>query len=142
MRLGIFGGSFDPPHLGHVTVTSTVTALSNLDELLVVPCFEHALGKVMSSFDHRVAMCELAFAEIPRTRVTELERSLGGTSFTLRTLQHLASTRPEASLCLVVGADAMVDRDSWHRFEEIERTAEVIVFGRHGSVTHIRRAVT
>jgi nicotinate-nucleotide adenylyltransferase len=133
VRLGVFGGSFDPPHVGHVAVCAMTLALVEVDELLVVPCFEHALGKgISASFDHRLAMCERAISDLQRTGVTDVERTLGGTSFTLRTLEHLAASHPGATLCLVVGADALRDRGSWHRFDEIERLADVVVFGRVG----------
>lgn len=133
MRLAVFGGSFDPPHVGHVAVAAMTLALTDADELLVVPCFEHAFGKPTATpFSHRLAMCRAAFADLRRTTVSDLEATLGGTSYTLRTLEHLAKERPGVALSLVVGADAMRDRRSWHRFDAIEAMADLVVFARAG----------
>lgn len=130
--VGVFGGSFDPPHAGHVALCSMAVDLAGLDELLVVPCYRHAFGKRLTEFAHRMAMCVLAFGAIERVRVSDLEARLGGTSFTLRTLERVALERPGARLRLVLGADALREKASWHRFDEIQRLAELVVFGREG----------
>lgn len=132
MKIGVFGGSFDPPHLSHVAICSFSLALTDIDEIVVVPCFEHALAKDLTAFDHRLRMCELAFSDLRRTTVSGVERELGGTSFTLRTLEHLSKSYREAELALIVGADAIRDRGSWYRFEEIQELAQLITFARHG----------
>lgn len=132
MKLGVFGGSFDPPHLSHVAVCAFTLALTDVDEVLVVPCFEHAFAKDLSRFKHRLRMCELAFGDLRRTVVSDVERSLGGTSFTQRTLEHLAAERPGVELALVVGADALRDRRTWYRFDRIQELAGIIAVGREG----------
>jgi len=67
--LGVFGGSFDPPHVAHVLAASYALAVGNFERLLAVPVYRHAFDKKLASFEHRVAMCELAFAELPRVEV-------------------------------------------------------------------------
>jgi len=103
-----------------------------VDRVLVVPCFEHALSKDLTPFEHRLRMCELAFADLRRTVVSDVERALGGTSFTLRTLEALAAEQPGVELALVVGADAVRDRRSWYRFDRIQELASIVAFGRDG----------
>ncbi len=132
MKIGIFGGSFDPPHLSHLSVCAFALSLTDIDEVWVVPVFEHAFGKSMASFEHRARMCELAFRDLRRTRVSDIERRIGGTSYTVRTLERVAAERPEASLALITGADAVRDRRSWHRFDRVTQLAELVVFGRQG----------
>jgi nicotinate-nucleotide adenylyltransferase len=132
VRIGVFGGSFDPPHLSHVAICAWTLALTDVREVLVVPCGEHAFGKPLSGFDHRLRMCELAFADLGRTRVTDVERRLGGTSYTVATLEHLARKNPGSRLTLVVGADALRDRASWHCHERVGQLADFVVFGRGG----------
>lgn len=132
MKIGVFGGSFDPPHLSHVAICSFSLAMTDVDEIIVVPCFEHALAKDLTAFDHRLRMCELAFGDLRRTTVSAVERQLGGTSYTLRTLEHLSTTNREAEFALIVGADAIRDQESWYRFEEIQKLAKLVTFARRG----------
>jgi len=132
MKLGVFGGSFDPPHLSHVAICSFALSMTDLDAILVVPCFQHALSKDLTAFEHRLEMCTLAFADLRRTTVSAVEQELGGTSFTLRTLEHIARTNPGADLALIVGADALRDHASWYRFDRIRELAQIIAFRRRG----------
>lgn len=132
MKIGIFGGSFDPPHLSHLSVCESTLSLTDIDELMVIPCYEHAFGKVSTSFQHRLRMCEIAFCEMGRVRISDVERELGGRSFTVNTIEHLCRTMPETEFALVIGADAYLDRNGWRDFDQITQLAELIVFGRHG----------
>jgi nicotinate-nucleotide adenylyltransferase len=134
VRLGILGGSFDPPHLGHVLLASYALASCEIDELLVVPVYQHALGKDLTvSFDHRLRMCELAFADLRRLSVIPLERQLGGTSRTLRLIEALATQYTDASFRLVIGADILHEVERWQAFGEIQKRAPLFVAGRAGT---------
>jgi nicotinate-nucleotide adenylyltransferase len=77
-------------------------------------------------------MCRLALGWIPRVRVSEVERDLGGESLTLRTLEHLSAAHPDLALRLLVGADVLADLPKWHRFDRIAEIAPPIVLGRAG----------
>jgi nicotinate-nucleotide adenylyltransferase len=131
-ELAVFGGSFDPPHLGHVLLAAYALSMSRVERVLVVPVFEHAFGKALSAFDHRVAMCKLAFRDLARVDVCELERELGGTSRTLRLLDALAQRFPAHRLRLLIGTDILVESSRWHAFEEISRRAPLLVAARAG----------
>jgi len=130
VKIGIFGGSFDPPHLSHRSVCSDTLALTDVDEVVVIPCYEHAFGKVTTPFEHRLRMCELAFGDLSRVGVSDVERQLGGRSYTVRTLEHLRRVLTEVDLSLIIGADAFRDRNGWRDFDRITELAELIVFGR------------
>src|SRR5690349_21013260 len=105
MRVGLYGGSFDPPHLGHQMAMLYALATARIEQLLMVPCFRHPFEKRLSDYEHRLAMCRLAAEPFgPRVEVSEVERRLGGESWTLRTVKALRAERPGDTLVLVIGA--------------------------------------
>lgn len=133
MKVAVFGGSFNPPHVAHVLACALVLSLEEVDRLLVVPAYKHPFAKALASFDDRVAMCELAMAWMPGVEVSRVEEELGGESRTLRTLHHLAQTHPEWELRLIIGADVLAEAPRWFGFEAIEKLAPPIVLGRAGT---------
>jgi nicotinate-nucleotide adenylyltransferase len=133
MRVGVFGGSFNPPHVSHVLACTLVLSVEPIDRLLVVPTFKHPFAKALAPYDDRVRMCELAVAWIPGVEVSRLEQELGGESRTLRTLEHLAAVHPEWKLRLVIGADLLAEAPRWHGFDAIARIAPPLVLGRAGA---------
>ncbi len=132
MRLGVFGGSFDPPHIAHVLAAKEVLRSSEVDRVLVVPVYGHAFGKRLESFEHRVALCRLAFDNVAGVEVSELERELPPPNYTLYTLEALRGAYPGAELRLIVGADVLRDHAKWYRWGEVSRLAPVLAFGRVG----------
>jgi nicotinate-nucleotide adenylyltransferase len=133
MKVAVFGGSFNPPHVGHVLACALVLAVEDVERLLVVPAFQHPFAKPLAPFEDRVAMCELGMGWMPRVEVSRVEESLGGESRTLRTLHHLAEAHPDWSLRLVIGADILGDASRWYGFDAIEKLAPPIVLGRAAS---------
>jgi len=133
MRVALFGGSFNPPHVAHQLVALYVLETAPVDELWFVPAYEHAFGKPLAAFDDRLAMCELAAAALgPRARVSGVERAIGGRSLTLRTVRRLTELHPEHSFSLVIGSDLTGDISTWYRGDELARTIPFIVVGRPG----------
>ena len=132
-RMGLFGGSFDPPHVGHVMVASYVLATEPLDGLFVVPCPEHPLGKTLTSWEHRAAMCRLAFRDLARVEISDVERHLGPPTRTVRTVEHLLSQDPSLSIALVVGADILDEAHQWYQWGRLVTLVDLVVVGR-GSV--------
>ena len=131
MKLGLFGGSFDPPHLGHVMVTAWALSCTELDGVLCVPTWSHAFDKQHgASFAQRIQMCTLAFEHFKGVQVSDIEKELGEPSRTLTTLQALTAQRPEASFRLLVGADVLPKTDRWYRWDDIIAIAPPIVIGR------------
>jgi nicotinate-nucleotide adenylyltransferase len=133
MRLGVLGGTFDPPHLGHLGVVDSALASGQLDRVLLVPCLAHAFGKAPAPFEHRLAMCRLLAAGEPRAEVSDAERDLAVPGRTLELLRVLRERRPEAALRLVVGSDIWSERDAWHRFDEVARLAPPLWIARAGA---------
>jgi len=130
--VAVFGGSFNPPHVGHVLAAAYVLSACDIDAFVVIPCFIHPFAKELASFDDRLQMCRLAFGSLPGVRVSDVERRLGGESRTLRTLEHLAGEHPEWRLRLVLGSDVLGDVPRWYGFERIRQLAPPIVLGRIG----------
>lgn len=136
-RVGLFGGSFNPPHVAHQLVALFVLETQELDELWFAPTYTHAFGKDLASFEDRVAMCELAAAPLgPRVRVSRIEEEVaaarGGVSRTFHTLEMLIARHPAHRFRLVIGADILGETAKWHRWDEIVRLAPPIVVARSG----------
>ncbi len=130
--MAIFGGSFNPPHAGHVLATAWVLASEEVDRVLVVPAFRHPFAKELAPYEDRARMCELGLGWLPRVTVSRVEQELGGESLTLRTLEHLAAQHPSWRMRLVMGADLVLEADKWFRFDRVRELAPPIVLGRVG----------
>ena len=134
--VGIFGGSFNPPHVAHVLGVVYAQLIAGFDRVLVIPVFQHPFAKGLVPFEHRLRMCELAFASFPFVTVSDVERELGGESRTLRTIEHLAQTHPDWQLRLVLGTDVLADLHKWHRFDRIAELAPPLFLERAGHPSH------
>lgn len=136
-RIGLFGGSFNPPHVAHQLVGLYVLE-TLVDEVWFVPTYQHAFGKQLMAYDHRVAMCELACAPLgARARVSRAEQELAHkpdfvASRTIDLIDHLGASFPDTELRLVVGADILGETDKWHRWDDVVAKAPLIVIGRGG----------
>jgi nicotinate-nucleotide adenylyltransferase len=129
--VAFFGGSFDPPHFGHVLAAAYARGL-DFDKVLVVPVRSHAFGKKLAPFQHRIAMTRLAFASLSAVEISEVEAELSEPSFTLNTLQLLARRHPDWQLRLLIGSDVLHDVAKWNRFDEVEGIAPPYVLERSG----------
>ncbi len=133
MEIALFGGSFNPVHLGHVLVCAQVLSTEPVGEIWMMPAFIHPFGKQLAPFADRVEMCRLATEPFSgRVRVSEVERELKGEGRTVDTLEHLARTMPTHRLALILGADVLAERTQWKAWERIEQLARVIPVGRAG----------
>jgi nicotinate-nucleotide adenylyltransferase len=132
VRVAVFGGSFNPPHVGHVLACALVMAKGEVDRLLVVPAYEHPFAKPLAPYDDRVAMCELATGFMRGLEVSRVEEELGGESRTLRTLEHLVAAHADWRLRLVIGADILAEAPKWFGFDAIARLAPPLVLARAG----------
>lgn len=131
-ELAVLGGSFDPPHVGHVLLASYALSVSPIERVIVAPVFNHPLGKTTRAFEHRLQMCKLAFRHLPLVEVSDIERELGGVGYTLDLIEALAQRHPHARLRLLVGADILQQLDKWHRIERVRELAPLLVVGRSG----------
>jgi nicotinate-nucleotide adenylyltransferase len=135
-ELAVFGGSFDPPHVGHVFLAAYALSIAGVERVLAAPTFEHAFGKQMSAFEHRLQMCSLAFAPLRGVEVSPIEQELGGVSRTLRLVQELHKRYPRHQLRLLIGSDILADTSRWQGFDAISALAPPIVVTRGGHGDH------
>lgn len=130
--VGVFGGSFNPPHLAHVLAVTVVLSRFDVERILVVPTYQHPFAKALAPYEDRVKMCELAMGWLPRVEVSRVEEELGGESRTLRTIEHLHTKHPDWSLRFVMGSDLVLESAKWYGFDRIMALAPPIVLGRVG----------
>ncbi|MEW6693558.1 Nicotinate-nucleotide adenylyltransferase [Tepidimonas thermarum] len=130
-RLGVFGGAFDPPHRAHRAVAEAALRQLALDALLIVPTGQawHK-ARALSDGAHRLAMCHLAFDDLPGVRVDRREIDRRGPTYTVDTLTELHAEHPDAALFLIVGADQWLAIRTWHRWADILRLCTVAVANR------------
>ena len=132
-RVALFGGAFDPPHIGHLEFCRALAGDRCFDEVWVLPTSRHPFGKGMAPFEHRIAMCRAAFAALgPKVRIRDDEERLGGEGFTIDLVAHLRSRYPHHSFTLALGSDNYGQRHNWKDFRELGKLVEVRFFGRRG----------
>ena len=131
MRLGIFGGSFDPPHIGHLLVApDAITALS-LDRLIVVPAATQPLKQGhRSDAAHRLAMVQHCFEGVPQVIVDSVEMDRGGLSFMVDTVDHYRRNHPSAVIHLLVGEDVVATFPRWREPERLLSMVTLVVLAR------------
>ncbi len=135
MRLGVFGGSFDPVHIGHLVLAEACRDQARLDQVWFLPAAvaPHKQAREAMPARHRLAMLELALAGHAAMIVSALETDRGGVSYTVDTLHEIRSREPAAELFLLMGADSLPELPSWHRAAEICELALPLVIRRPGA---------
>ena len=115
MKIGIFGGSFDPVHNEHIALVESAVESLSLDRLFVMPAKipPHKIGKSLSSDKARLTMCRLAFGNMPKVEVSDYELTKDGTSYTYLTMEHFKREYPNAELYFLVGTDMLRDFPTW-----------------------------
>jgi nicotinate-nucleotide adenylyltransferase len=131
LRVGVYGGAFDPPHQAHRALAEVALDQLRLDLLLILPTGQawHK-ARPLTEAQHRLAMCLLAFGDLPRTRVDPRETRRAGPSYTADTLQELHREFPQAQLFLLLGADQLLAFRSWMRWSEVLALAQLAVANR------------
>lgn len=134
-RIGVLGGTFDPPHVGHLLVASDVFAALRLDRLLLVPSASppHKRGTVRATAEQRLEMTRLAVGDDERFQVDDIELRRPGASYSVDTLRQLRERYGEdAELYFVVGMDQLREFHGWREPEEVARLARLVVVSRDG----------
>jgi nicotinate-nucleotide adenylyltransferase len=134
VRLAIFGGSFDPPHVGHLLAADDAWSQLALDRIVLVPTATQPLkvGRAAASAQHRLAMTRLLVEGDARFEVSALEVERAGLSFTVDTLDHFAGQYPAAERYLLLGADVLATFAQWREPERILQLARPVVLQRAG----------
>jgi nicotinate-nucleotide adenylyltransferase len=136
MRVGVFGGTFDPVHTGHLILAEQAREQGRLDEVWFVPAPRppHKDEPDLTRFEQRVEMLALALAGNPAFRIDELEKERSGPSYTVDTLAELRRRHPSHEFFLLVGSDTLVDLPHWHEPVRVLEQAGLLVMARPGSV--------
>jgi nicotinate-nucleotide adenylyltransferase len=134
VKTGLLGGTFDPPHLGHLIVAQDAALALGLDRILFIPAAlpPHKVGLPITPARLRVRMLELALAADPRFAIDPLELGRSGPSFTVDTLRDLHAREPGTEWTLLLGADQYAEFETWREPLEIRRLARVCVLSRGG----------
>lgn len=133
MKTGIYGGTFSPPHTGHIMAAEVFMATKEFDELLVIPAAipPHKSIDASDVPEHRLEMCRLAFGHIEGVTVSDIELKRGGKSYTVDTLTALSEEGRE--LFLLCGTDMIMTLDEWYRADEIFRLCTPVCVRRETS---------
>ncbi len=134
MRQGIFGGTFDPIHLGHLILAEQCREQARLDQVLFVPAARppHKQHQALTPFEKRVDMLRLAVSGQPAFRVEDLEKDRPGPSYTADTLRILKERQPANELFLILGADSLNDLPGWYEPRDVIELATLLIVARPG----------
>jgi len=133
VRVAIYGGSFNPPHVGHAMVASWIRWTGRADAVWLLPAYHHAFEKVLAPWEARVRMAQaLADTLGPWCRVEPIESALPVPSYTVNTLEVLAARHPQHELQLVIGADVLSQLPQWRNVERLRTRFPLLVVGRQG----------
>lgn len=133
MRIVVYGGSFNPPHLGHVEAARTVSAELAPDKFLIIPTNVSPHKKLAEGSPEpqaRLEMCRLAFADIPGAEISDMELRREGKSYTAQTVEELRHSFPDDELVLVMGTDMFLSFETWYRFEYLLESCTLAVLAR------------
>jgi nicotinate-nucleotide adenylyltransferase len=131
-KIGIFGGAFDPPHIGHLIAAQYAAEQLSLDKVIFVPSGNHPFkeGKLVATAEQRFAMTKLAIAGNPIFDVSDVEVRKEGKSYTFETLEHFSELYADGTLSFLIGTDNIKDFPSWKHPEKIVELATVVVLNR------------
>jgi len=135
MRIGLYGGSFDPIHIGHLMIADTVREARQLDRIVFLPAATapHKQDQEVTTAKHRLELLELAVGGYAPFAIDQRELERGGVSYTVDTLETIQREQPDDELFLVMGGDSLVDLPSWKSPERICELATPIVIARPGT---------
>ena len=135
MRIGVFGGTFDPIHMGHLIVAEDARAALELDKVLFIPAGQPWFKsyRQITEARHRLAMVQLAVKENPLFDVSDIEVERSGPSYTVDTLQELHELYSDAELIVILGLDALREIDRWHQPSRVFQMASVAGMARPGA---------
>jgi len=136
VKIGLYGGSFDPVHFGHLIVAQEVCERFALDRVIFIPAAQSPLkpSAVHASAADRLAMLEAAIEGDPRFAVSDIELRRGGLSYTLDTVREFQALHPSDTFYWIIGADQAARLPQWHAVDQLAKMVEFIVVDRPGSL--------
>ena len=131
-KIAMFGGSFNPVHIGHVGIVQRMIGEYNLEKVYVVPTYNTPLkdNTPMLAPEHRLNMCQLAFSDLKNVTVSDIEIKRQGKSFTVDTLRALKRLHPTDEICLIIGADSFLQLRLWYDVASIFEIATILTVTR------------
>ena len=131
-RVGIYGGTFDPVHWGHLLLAESAREACALDEVRLVPSPSppHKQGRTLTEPRHRINMLELAVTGLPQFSISRVEIGREGPSYTVDTLRQLRESEPDVDLFFLMGGDSLADLPTWHQPAEIASLATIVAVNR------------
>ncbi len=134
MKVGIFGGSFDPPHIAHSIVAERVRSELHLDQILWIPAYDppHKSSLQLSPFSYRLGMVRAAISDHSAFEVSDIESTLDGPTYTIEMLQAIRKQCRHAQLYLILGSDSLIQFHTWSEPEAIMELVQIVVYPRAG----------
>lgn len=141
MKIGLFGGAFNPPHVEHEKVINEAKKALGLDKCIIIPSYlpPHKRTADGTPFELRVDMCALAF---PDCEISEIERYSDDTNYTVNTLSKFKKLYPTDKLYFIIGGDSMADLFKWYKPQDILKAVELVVYPRGGRMNDMHRAIS
>ncbi len=131
IKTGIFGGAFNPVHNGHVRLAEEAVKQLKLKKLLIIPTFDSPhKDTALAPFKYRMELCRRAFSHIEGVEISDIEKRLGGKSFTINTVRALRSERPDEQFYLLIGGDMLFYFDKWYKYESLLKETKVCAVAR------------
>jgi nicotinate-nucleotide adenylyltransferase len=134
INVGVLGGTFDPPHNGHLHIAQEALTQLNLDRVLFAPTRQppHKLDKDITPIEHRLEMVRLAIANDPRLVLSRVDVDRDGPTYTVDTIRLLRKEIPNADFYFIMGMDSLANILSWHKPDELIRLCKFAIFSRPG----------
>ena len=131
MKVGIFGGSFNPVHNRHLDLANRAVKEKLVDEVWIMPCKKHSFDKALESEAHRIQMIKLATMRMPKIKFCDYEMQQTGKNYTLHTLQELKKIYSN-DFYLIIGSDILAELTKWYEYPQLAKEAKFLVFKRDG----------
>lgn len=134
LKVGILGGTFNPPHLGHLIIAEQVRSTLALDRILFLPTAipPHQSGKSTLAANHRVNMLQLALQDNDEFVVSTIETDQGGKNYTIDTIKKLQESYPTVDFYFIIGADMVEDLPNWHQVDQLVKMVPLVAVKRPG----------
>ena len=134
MKICLFGGTFDPPHIGHLLIAQTVCEAENFDKILFIPAYSPAHKNGIKSIDHRINMVKIAIKDNPKFEYSDVDVIRKGTSYSIDSIIDIKKKLKvkKDEIYYLIGSDSLIDLKNWKKPREILKEAKVIVAIRPG----------
>lgn len=130
--IGLLGGSFNPPHNGHLALAQLALEELQLDQLQFIPCYQHPFGKQLVHSEHRLKMLQLLLEEQPKLHLNSIEIKRQNCSDTLTTLQQIRQQDTSSSIIFIMGNDVLASLNQWHNWQQLFEYCHLAIVKRAG----------